>query len=363
MRSRPRALLDNFYHWLENSYRARNRVKKVKRRLKAMKGGCTEKDAIYKTDILPYWKKYGVKPSKIWHRLYGKPGVPYDVRYIPDDLWFNTILPYFSNMDFRRALEDKCLHNVQFPGLKRPETVVKCISGLYYDDDLNLLDEGQALQTLMHGEGEMLIKPSVDSGEGRLIKFFTAPLDEKAAREMLRYGGTNFIIQKALTQHPTLAQFNPGSVNTIRVMTFLFKGKAHLLSAALRIGTPGARVDNSSKGGLMCRINADGTMAPQAFDNDRHPYDRVGDATPFAQVTIPSFDKVVALAKELHLKKPHFKIIGWDWTVTPEGEPLMIEYNVCPGGNQMTCGPAFGDLTEEVLEEVFITKSLKGSQN
>ena len=41
----------------------------------------------------------------------------------------------------------------------------------------------------------------------------------------------------------------------------------------------------------------------------------------------------------------------------------QIEYNVCPGMNQITCGPNFGTLTERVLEDVFITKSLRYAQN
>ena len=44
-------------------------------------------------------------------------------------------------------------------------------------------------------------------------------------------------------------------------------------------------------------------------------------------------------------------------------EPVFIEYNVCPGSNQITCGPTFGDLTERVLEEVFVKKTLEYAQN
>ena len=42
---------------------------------------------------------------------------------------------------------------------------------------------------------------------------------------------------------------------------------------------------------------------------------------------------------------------------------MFIEYNVCPGANQMTCGPTFGNLTDRVLEDVLIKKKLAYIQN
>ena len=83
----------------------------------------------------------------------------------------------------------------------------------------------------------------------------------------------------------------------------------------------------------------------------------------FADVIVPSYDKIIAMIKEQHLKLAHFKLIGWDFSVNVKGEPVFIENNVCPGSNQITCGPTFGDLTERVLEEVFVKKTLEYAQN
>jgi D-alanine-D-alanine ligase-like ATP-grasp enzyme len=59
----------------------------------------------------------------------------------------------------------------------------------------------------------------------------------------------------------------------------------------------------------------------------------------------------------------HFKLIGWDMAVDENNEPVFIEYNTFPGANQLTNGPAFGDLTEKVLEEYFINRTLANAQN
>ena len=54
---------------------------------------------------------------------------------------------------------------------------------------------------------------------------------------------------------------------------------------------------------------------------------------------------------------PYFDIIGWDFAVDENGEPVCIEYNVMPEPNQISCGPTFGELSEEVFKDVFIDKN------
>ena len=81
--------------------------------------------------------------------------------------------------------------------------------------------------------------------------------------------------------------------------------------------------------------------------------EQTADGIRFADVTVPSYDKVIDAVKRASAKMSHFKLIGWDIGVSPEGEPVLIEYNVIPGQSQSTCGPTFGDLTDAVMEEVF----------
>ena len=99
-----------------------------------------------------------------------------DPRYIPDDLWYGVIVPYFSNSQFRRFGEDKCLHDVFFKDLIRPETIVKNMAGVFYDANMHIITKEQAIEKCMAYQGEFLIKPSIDSGEGRLISFFDSQL-------------------------------------------------------------------------------------------------------------------------------------------------------------------------------------------
>ena len=38
-------------------------------------------------------------------------------------------------------------------------------------------------------------------------------------------------------------------------------------------------------------------------------------------------------------------------------------YNTCPGQNQISCGPTFGNLTDQVLDEFFNKRTLANAQN
>ena len=69
---------------------------------------------------------------------------------------------------------------------------------------------------------------------------------------------------------------------------------------------------------------------------------------------IPNFEKVIKKAKELALTLPYLRLIGWDFTIDEEGEPVFIEMNTLPGIYimQLCNGPVFGELTDELLNSV-----------
>lgn len=363
MRSGVRKKLDNLYSWIERTYRAESRIRAVKKTLKSMNGGNKKNDDKYQ-EYLEYWKKYGKKPSKMWLRLYAKDNEDFDPRYIPDNLWFGEIVPYFCNSDFRRPYEDKNFHDKMFPNFKKPETVVKCIAGLYYDKDNNNIDENKAIELIMQSESSIL-KPSVDSGMGRLIQFYNKNEDDiNSLKEKLKDLGQNYIAQKILRQHEKMNSLNPNSLNTIRVLTLLFKGEAHILSVIARMGSGDSKIDNVSAGGLQVTVNNDGTFQKYAWDKKRKKFEKHPDTgIVFEGFKIPSFDKIIEQTKIGQKSQPHFKIIGWDFAIDEVGDPVFIEFNTGPGANQMTGGPTFGDLTDEVLTEVYIEKNFKNAQN
>ena len=85
MRSGIRKKWDNLNFRVESIYRKYEYRKKAKIRLKRMNGGykCTKE---YNEIVVPFWKKYGLRPDKMWYQIFwDRTHVP-DPRYIPDDL-------------------------------------------------------------------------------------------------------------------------------------------------------------------------------------------------------------------------------------------------------------------------------------
>lgn len=71
---------------------------------------------------------------------------------------------------------------------------------------------------------------------------------------------------------------------------------------------------------------------------------------------MPSFDKAVNLVKKAHPVISHFRLVSWDIVIGEDGDEILIEANMRNGGinlQQFSNEPLFGDLTEQVLREVF----------
>ncbi len=363
MRSNSRKIRDDFNANIESTFRKYRQRKAAKTRLKKMNGGY-KCDKEYNEVVVPYWERFGYKPAKYWFELYCDREQKIDPRYIPADLFYGELVPYFSNSDFRRFGEDKCYHDVWFPEMMRPGTVCKNIAGVFYDKDMNIITKEQAIELCMNHNGAFLVKPSVDTGEGRLIEFFEEGEATPEAVESVFDGiDCNFIVQDGIKQHKDIAQFNPSSVNTIRMITFLFKGKVYLLSSILRVGAPKSKVDNIGAGGYACPITEDGHLLDKAVNRNSEWVEQTTEGVKFKDVVIPEYQKAIDIAMKAHTKLAHFKLIGWDFAIDENGNPIMIEYNTCPGMNQFTCGPMFGDLTEDVLREYFIEKQYKNACN
>ena len=364
MRSNVRKMFDGLYMKTETTYRAVQTRKDAKHIVKNMGRVSDELMETYKKEVLPYWKTYNEKPPVYWFQLFSRDGIHTDAKYIPEDLWYGTILPYYSNMFFRRSYEDKCMHHMLFPNVCRPRTIVKNVAGQFYTDKLELLTPNQALN-LSGNEQSFIIKPSVDSGTGRLIKFYDKNKNSKDdIKKMFTELKANYVVQEIVQQHPVLGSLHESSLNTVRILSFFFEGEVYILSAIVRMGAGNARVDNVSSGGMQCGIDvATGQCHTLACTKKRDWVKKSPDGAVFAETQIPAFDKIISIVKEEHSKLPHFRLIGWDFSVTPDEEPVFIEYNVCPGANQMTCGPTFGDLTDRVLDDVLIKKKLAYIQN
>jgi hypothetical protein len=335
----------------------------------------------YEASILPFWEKYGRKPKKIWFDLFGSRDRLIDPEYIPADMYFNEILPYINNMQFYIAVKDKCMFDHYLPDVRQPETVCKCMSGFYYDAEMNMISRAEAVKLCLGHDGRIILKPSIESSNSRNLHCAdTSVCREKDIEELFDRLGADFIVQHRIEQHTELARLNPDTVNVIRLHTFLTEEGVHISQAAVRVGAPGEQATEQGSGGWACEIEKDNTLNNKATGMKASHYENEDGEhcmdygmhwrdipEPFradSGYEIPSMDRVRDIARTAHMKLPHFRWIGWDFTVDAGGEPVLVEYNLAPGINvQIVTGkPMFGEMTEEILDDYFIHRRIGKNQ-
>ncbi len=350
-------LCRSIYQKIDLFTEARKARISCRRQLKTIKGGYRGSNQLFRSQVVPFWKKYGIKPKKMWYDLYCFKDAKYDPRYIPEDLYWQKIYPAFNKPSFRQAYTDKCFYNQLFPYLKQPRTIIRNSNNCFFDGSGNIVSFDHA-KSLLESEKRFVIKPAIYSGEGVNVFFYEKDKNNNIDfQSLMKSYGSNYIVQEVVAQHEVLASIHRQSLNTIRVISFLFQGEVHISSSILRMGVGGSRLDNVSAGGLACPIRPDGKLEKKAMNKYSQWMTRHPGGTVFAEIKIPSYERVLAAVGRAHKDIPHFRIIGWDFCIDEEGDPVFIEYNGAPALNQVSCGPLFGDLTEPVLNTIFLNEA------
>ena len=357
--------IERFYVYATTKAYARLQTKLAKKRLKSMKGGYNGTNKEYKEKVVSYWKKYGVKPLKMWYDMYCAGKDSYDPRYVPNSMWHNCIIPYFNYHLARKAYRDKGMFNRFLSNVRQPETVVKRTVGYFYDGDGDHIISREEATRICEQEEHLIFKPSIDSGGGRRIAFYDRDDPNSESIEALfDEFGLGFVAQRLIKQHADLAKINNNSsVNSVRVMSFHFNDEVHILSAQLRMGGMNSRIDNVTAGGIACAIKPDGWLEDKAVNRKSEWTDHHESGIKFKDICVPNYEKIIETTKRLHCQMPYYNLIGWDFAVAEDGEPVFIEMNFLPDQNQFASGPSFGDLSEAVFEDVFINKSLEKAFN
>lgn len=302
-----------------------------------------------------YWRQYSKHYTPYWHEiLTAKTGV-FDVHYVPVDIMFTEIEGHFNDWGSAHGIDNKNNYSMYFPEVRQPKTAFRFIRGVFHDEYYGIITLEKAVKncTLF---GEIIIKIAFESGKGLGISFWKAADGEDVLRERLRKLNCDVIAQEFISQHERLASINPSSINTIRVMTLLCASEVKIVKAYLQVGTTDAKQDQISAGGVDVSIDSSGKLVRNAVDMNyglttQHPCGLV-----YEGFEVPSYELIVAKAKELHKKMGNFRLISWDFAVAPDGEPVLIEMNLKYGGimfHQTSSGPLFGAQTDAILDEVY----------
>ena len=137
------------------------------------------------------------------------------------------------------------------------------------------------------------------------------------------------IVERVVRQHRDLASFNPGSVNTLRVLTVFSGLRSRVAASTFRMATGTAVVDNAAAGGVFVNLDLEsGRLGPVGWSKKGRRYDRHPDSgTVFAGYQLPFWQETLDQCARLHTLIGRSRYtIGWDMAINEHG-PLFIEQN------------------------------------
>ena len=188
------------------------------------------------------------------------------------------------------------------------------------------------LRSVSAGKG-FAIPHLLEAGMGNLDGVDYLPRTDKptAALARLRERGQT-LCEEIIRQHPDLNAIWPGSINTVRMVTILKDGKAHVVAAYLRVGNGPRPVDNFNNGGMVVPLDREtGVILCHARDKAGRFYEcHPVTGTRFQGTRVPMWPEILALLQDAAQVVPSIRYVGWDVAVTPEG-PLLVEGNQYPG--------------------------------
>ncbi len=169
-----------------------------------------------------------------------------------------------------------------------------------------------------------------------------------------------YIHQACIEQHPDINKIYAGSVNTLRLETYVDKnGKPEFLGSFIRFGTGGSAIDNISSGGFLVPVDpATGILSEMGMQAllyggkklTKHP----DTGFSFKGFKLPYFEESKALCLTLIRYFP-CRLVGWDIAITPTG-PVVIEGNATPAINLGEMGYG-GYAKHPIYKEIFAKKA------
>ena len=306
----------------------------------------------------PFYNKKDTEWFDFYYSVYNKPSAD----FIPPPVYNLYIEPCLNQYSLSKAIEQKNSYDLYPGNVKTPRTLLRRINSFYYDSHYQHVDcVDTKLKDMLSSYSEVIIKPSIRSGSGKsIMKFERIDGGYSYKKRILDVAFLNdydsdFIIQEVVRQHPFFRQFNPGSNNTIRVLTYrsVRDDAIHILHTLLRIGRKDRFMDHDNLGGVAVAITKEGYLKDYAIDVKGVKHESFNDIH-FKEISkVPFIEDIHQTAEQIAGKVYYCRLLAVDFTVNENGESLLVDTN-CEGNGvsqyQMNSGTLFGEFTVEVLD-------------
>jgi len=314
-----------------------------------------EEEYITKWSVLSKWVE--VSSYRLYSNYCGH--IP---EIVPEGIGRIIIEEKLNPPRYRDYYNDKSLYPITLGKGVVPLTLICRINGsVLLNNSLEALQDD--VESVCLPCTKVVLKPSIDSSSGRGIEIFDFKNGEYTNGHvvltndyLLKYG-SNFVLQEAIEQHPNLAYFNKTSLNTIRISTYrsVKDEKIHLLSAILRIGKMGSKVDNAHAGGRYVGVDVCngrlGNYTCDQYGNKSNIWNDINFSN--SSFTIPCWNEIQSLAKEVARRVHHHRLLALDLTVTKENKPMLIEFNIDGFSYwlfEFTNQKPLGNFTDEIID-------------
>lgn len=305
--------------------------------------------------INPYFAQWGFKFNMVEAEYFSlMSGVKSDI-YITSTLFYHYLMPFLGVSNkyvdknlFRKFLNEKAQNKKL--DFRMPQQVIYNMNGIFYDGNDECITIDEAVDAVMAYHGDIISKPTYRTTWGKGVhKLEADKKDKDKVREMFANYKKDYSFEECVVQHNDMASLNKSSLNTTRIVTYRRpNGVIKYLLAFQRFGREGEVVDNASAGGNFLGVEDDGTLhrTIKQFKSLK--------TTPLSDNVvkkIPFFERMKETAIYLHSKIPDLNYIGWDFTISQDGQPIVIEFNnyASTDVSQITTGPAF---SKEDLDEL-----------
>lgn len=320
-----------------------------------------EQNSHIKSETKEYFNQFGFDINTDWNNFYEHLSGIKSKYYIPEDLYYRQIEPYLINTRLLRFYGDKNMYDLLFDDINKPQTFLRFFDNTFYSPDYTPLTLSAAEDQLSRISVPWLIKPSVQSGNGRNInqgrsqngKLIVDGVDISLTELAKLYSGGFIVQEKISSQNSTLSRFHPESLNTFRIMTLRLNNQIHTINNQLKFGINSKVADN---GGVWCGLNDEGVLHPFGMNTSyKRIYSHPDTGEKFEGTRIEHFERVLGFTKNLHKRVLRTDLVSWDIGFSANNEPIFIECNTRYQGitaHQVVNGPLFKDLTHDVMAEV-----------
>ncbi|MEE9190366.1 MAG: sugar-transfer associated ATP-grasp domain-containing protein [Candidatus Neomarinimicrobiota bacterium] len=305
------------------------------------------------------WKQLVRNVDPKWYKIYSTISGIEDYRYVPPDIHFAVLEPILNQRSMCRGYKDKNFYERLNSNNLFPIAYLRNINGVFYDREYTPISEKDIrnqINALLDGVDKVIVKPALLSGGGRDLRVVDLTVEELSIDNLKEQYNKDYIVQEYIESTEYFRQFNPSSLNCIRINTYrsVTTNEVYTDEILLLIGGKDSVVSNTHAGGLYIDVKTDGSLGKFAVNGKglKHfaPVDVNKKFSEFGKV--PQINEFQKVASDVAYMYPYQRLLGFDLCLDKNGEVRVIEVNnMFTGiGGQMLCGSLFKEYTDEVIQ-------------